>query len=67
MPHLFQLTKISLMHVDAGHELLDRSELQLGLPNSRGGGSIVEEVTPLPLLVNYSPILRKHAVRFKKI
>ena len=55
------------MHVDAGHELLDRSELQLGLPNSRGGGSIVEEVTPLPLLVNYSPILRKHAVRFKKI
>ena len=25
------------LHIDAGHELLDRLEVELGLPNSRGG------------------------------
>jgi hypothetical protein len=31
-----QFRKMEELHIDAGHELLDRLEVELGLPNSRG-------------------------------
>jgi len=33
---VWQLNDLSEMHTDGAHELLDRIEYQLGLPNSRG-------------------------------
>jgi hypothetical protein len=34
---LYQLASLCEIHVDTEHELLDRVEMELGLPNSRGG------------------------------
>ena len=33
---MWQLKDLSEMHTDGAHELLDRVEYELGLPNSRG-------------------------------
>ena len=61
------------MHADAGHELLDRFELELGLPNSRRGGrdcnddeqqrrDKVDPLTPLILSHCARDTMRAYAV-----
>ncbi len=48
---MWQLNDLSEMHNDGAHELLDRVEYELALPNSRGldYGDIIQESVPILL------------------